>query len=71
VTALTLLVNGEEVALPAGSTLADVVASLIAAPEPRGIAVALDRTVIPRSAWSTTVVRAGASVEVVTAAAGG
>ncbi len=37
----------------------------------RGIAVAVDRVVIPRSEWAATQVFDGASVEIVTAAAGG
>jgi sulfur carrier protein len=71
VSSLTLRVNGEPVALPSESTVADVVASLTLDASPNGIAVAVDRCVIPRSEWSTTVVRAGSSIEVVTAAAGG
>jgi len=35
------------------------------------VAVAVDGAVVPRSAWGTTVVAAGAAVEIVTAAAGG
>jgi sulfur carrier protein len=37
----------------------------------RGIAVALDHEVVPRSEWATTVVEPGAVIEIVTAAAGG
>jgi len=39
--------------------------------EQRGIAVALDGEVVRRSEWTSTVVRDGSSVEIVTAAAGG
>jgi len=39
--------------------------------DPRGVAVAVDRVVIPRSEWATTVALAGSLVEVVTAAPGG
>lgn len=39
--------------------------------EPRGVAVALDGDVVPRSRWATTQVSDGMSVEIVTAAAGG
>jgi sulfur carrier protein len=38
---------------------------------PRGVAVALDDAVVPRSAWGTTNVRPGDRVEVVTAVQGG
>jgi sulfur carrier protein len=62
-------VNGVAVDLAEGSTVADVVAELC--PTGRGVAVAIDRTVVPRSTWTEVVVPEGASVEVVTAAAGG
>jgi sulfur carrier protein len=62
-------VNGRETELAAGTTVADVVAALC--PTGRGVAVALDREVVPRSSWGAVVVPEGAAVEVVTAAAGG
>jgi sulfur carrier protein len=68
---LTLTVNGDPLTLAPGSTIADIVAALTDGAEPRGIAVAVDRSVIPRSEWGTTAARAGSRVEVVTAAAGG
>lgn len=64
-----VLVNGEQRHLPAGTTVADVVAALV--PSARGVAVAVDREVVPRSSWAATVLMPGARVEVVTAAAGG
>jgi sulfur carrier protein len=39
--------------------------------EPRGIAVALNGEVVRRSEWATTSIPDGASIEIVTAAAGG
>ena len=39
--------------------------------EPRGVAVAIDGDVVPRSAWTTTLVPDDSRVEIVTAAAGG
>jgi len=71
VTMVTLSVNGAPLRVPAGATIADVVASLTEQEEPRGVAVAVDRCVIPRSEWATTAARAGSLVEVVGAAAGG
>jgi sulfur carrier protein len=64
-----LLVNGEPHHLPAGTTVADVVA--LVAPSRRGIAVALNGDVVPRSAWDETAVGVGDQVEVLTAAQGG
>lgn len=63
------VVNGEARQLPRGTTVAEVVAAVTESA--RGVAVAVDREVVPRSAWATTEVRDGAQVEVVTAAAGG
>jgi sulfur carrier protein len=71
VTELVLTVNGDPFRAPDGATIADVVARLIDGAEPKGIAVAVDRCVIPRSEWATTRARAGAPIEIVTAAAGG
>ncbi len=70
-TTLALHVNGERVEVRDGSTIADLVAALTLADEPKGVAVAVDRAVVPRSEWATTPARAGSLVEVVGAAAGG
>lgn len=66
---VSVTVNGEHHGLAAGTTLADLVARL--AHDGRGVAVALDQVVIPRSAWHDVVLEEGAVVEVVGAAAGG
>ncbi len=68
---LALRVNGEPFEVAAGSTIADVVARVLADDDPAGVAVAVDRCVVPRSQWATTPARAGSLVEVVSAAAGG
>lgn len=66
---LRITVNGAVRDVPAGSTLDEIVDVLSLAR--RGIAVAVDRRVVPRSEWAALVVPAGAVVEVVSAAAGG
>jgi sulfur carrier protein len=71
VTMLTLSLNGAPVQVAVGATIADVVAGLTEEHDPKGVAVAVDRCVIPRSEWATTTARAGSLVEVVSAAAGG
>jgi sulfur carrier protein len=68
---LVLSVNGDPMTVPEGSMISDVVTRLLEGVEPKGIAVAVDRDVIPRSEWPTTPVRPGAPIEIVTAAAGG
>jgi sulfur carrier protein len=62
-------VNGTPFDPAPGTTVADLVARWC--PSPRGVAVAVDGEVVPRSTWSTTPVRPGDTVEIVTAAAGG
>jgi sulfur carrier protein len=71
VNAIEVHVNGELVTVAADGTIAAVVAQITESSDPKGIAVAVDRCVIPRSEWDSTPVRAGTRIEVVTAAAGG
>jgi sulfur carrier protein len=66
---MTVTVNGQRWELPAGTTLADVLARL-GAPG-HGVAVALDGAVVPRASWPGVVLREGAAVDVVTAVQGG
>ena len=68
---LQVTVNGTPRALPAGATVASVVAELTGHPAGRGVAVALGGEVIPRGAWSSTPLPEGAEIEVVHAVAGG
>lgn len=66
-------VNGEPHEVKAGTTVAELVEALCGSAKvaARGIAVALDREVVPRSAWASVVVQSGEHVEVVSAVAGG
>jgi sulfur carrier protein len=71
----TAVVNGEPYALDGALPVIDLVArllpGLVVDGAPQGVAVALDDTVVPRGAWSTTIVRPGDRVEIVTAVQGG
>jgi sulfur carrier protein len=71
VSSLHLWVNGESFETEPGTTIADLVARLLEGGDPKGVAVAVDRCVVPRSEWASTPARAGSLVEVVSAAAGG
>jgi sulfur carrier protein len=67
-----LLVNGEARELPEAVT----VAQLVEAEAPgvaggRGVAVAIDAEVVPRSAWDETTLSEGQRVEVLAAMQGG
>ena len=64
-------VNGEQRELPAGATVASVLELLEVAADARGIAVALDGEVVPRSRWEAMMLRDGSRVEVVAAIGGG
>lgn len=68
---MTIELNGERVDLAAGTSVADAVARLGAGGERRGVAVAVDGEVVPRSAWDSTVLAEGQRVEVVGAIQGG
>lgn len=62
-------VNGEPEDLDDGTTVADLVARH--RESPRGVAVARNEEVVPRSRWSDTVVADGDRFEILTAAQGG
>ena len=66
-----ILLNGERVEIAAGETVAAALARLGVAERPRGIAVAVDGEVVPRSNWETFALGEDARVEVVTAIQGG
>jgi sulfur carrier protein len=66
---VTLTVNGDPRELAPDATLADLVADV--APSPQGVAAAIDGTVVPRRAWTTTQLADGCAVEIVTAVQGG
>ena len=68
---VSVTINGDRRELPAGATVASVVASLPGAPEGRGVAVAVEGEVVPRARWPKVELREGAKVEVVVAVQGG
>ena len=66
---MDVLINGEPTEVTEGTTVARALANLDL-PD-RGIAVALDREVVPRGQWERTVLGDGARLEVVRAVQGG
>ncbi|MFI7649679.1 sulfur carrier protein ThiS [Micromonospora sp. NPDC049460] len=66
---MELTVNGAERSLPGGSTVADLVRAVT--DQRRGLAVAVNGEVVPRTGWPATVLRDGDRVEVLSAAQGG
>jgi sulfur carrier protein len=69
---MMVLVNGEARELPEALTIAELVAGEAPGLEGgRGVAVAVDAEVVPRSEWAATTLAAGQSVEVLAAMQGG
>ncbi|SIN21035.1 sulfur carrier protein ThiS [Micromonospora cremea] len=66
---MELTVNGTGRSVPGGASVADLVSDIV--PQQRGVAVAVNGEVVPRTGWSATVLRDGDRVEVLTAAQGG
>ncbi|MEA2475714.1 MAG: sulfur carrier protein [Thermoleophilaceae bacterium] len=68
---MNLVVNGEPRELPDGATVADAVRASGMPALARGVAVAVDREVVPGSRWASTPLRDGQRVEVLQAVQGG
>jgi sulfur carrier protein len=66
-----ILLNGERSDLQAGDTVAAALARLQLSLDARGVAVAVDGQVVPRSDWQAFALSADARVEVLTAMQGG
>ncbi|MFF4013701.1 sulfur carrier protein ThiS [Streptomyces sp. NPDC001843] len=66
---MNISVNGERREVAPGTALDTLVKSLTAAP--RGVAAALNETVVPRAQWPATALAEGDRVEVLTAVQGG
>lgn len=66
---MNVTINGEREELAEGLTLAALVAGRMRTD--KGVAVAVDGAVAPRSTWSELVLRDGQAVELLTAVQGG
>ncbi|HLM50884.1 MAG TPA: sulfur carrier protein ThiS [Solirubrobacteraceae bacterium] len=64
-------VNGRPRELPDEATIVTVLDALELAPERRGVAVAVDATVVPRGRWAEHRLHPDAAIEVVAAIQGG
>lgn len=63
---MRLTINGEHREMPEASTVADVLGE-----RTRGVAVAVNREVVPRGAWPSTVLHDGDHVEILEVQQGG
>lgn len=68
---MNLVLNGQPRELPDGAKVADAVTASGIPALARGIAVAVDREVVPRSLWDVTPLADGQRVEVLEAVQGG
>ena len=68
---MMVVVNGSPLELEHGAPVAEAIAVVRSDPAAKGIAVAVNGTVVPRSAWSETRLSEDDKVEVLTAVAGG
>ena len=68
---MNVVVNGEGVELAEGAHVSDAVMAVRREAPARGIAVAVNGTVVPRSQWTEKRLRESDKVEILTAVAGG
>ncbi|MGH2821186.1 MAG: sulfur carrier protein ThiS [Actinomycetota bacterium] len=68
---MKIIVNGESTELEPGATVLDVIERVGRDPSVRGVAVALNGQVVPRSSWNETQVSEEDRVEVLSAVQGG
>jgi len=66
-----IVLNGERTDVHAGATVAAALARVGVKPDARGVAVAVDGEVVPRSTWEAFALAEGSHVEVLTAMQGG
>jgi thiamine biosynthesis protein ThiS len=68
-TNITLFLNGEPREMAAGSTVTDLVATIVA--DPRGVAIERNRDIVAKSQWDATILADGDRLEVVQFVGGG
>jgi sulfur carrier protein len=68
---MRVLLNGESAELADGATVQAAIEALDLPAAGRGIAVAVDAEVVPRTAWDTHTLDEGARVEILRAIQGG
>jgi len=68
---ISITLNGDPVELPERATLSEMMRNLGRDPEEKGIAVALNDSVVRRALWPRTQLSEGDEVEIITAFQGG
>ena len=68
---ISVTVNGERRSVPEGASVAELLELLDVPTSGRGVAVAVDGEVVPRSRWAASTLLDGARIEVLVAVQGG
>ncbi len=68
---MNLIINGEKRDVPDVEMLNTLMTRLNVAPEAKGVAVAINGTVVPRGEWPSTRLNTGDEIEVIHAVQGG
>jgi sulfur carrier protein len=68
---MNIKLNGENKSIDSVISLNDFVLSQLNGKEPKGIAVAVNETIIPKQQWSSVVINENDSIEIVHAVQGG
>lgn len=66
-----IVLNGQTLELPSGASLLDALAQIGITVQSKGVAVAVDGEVVPRTHWEAYTLHDGARVEALTATQGG
>jgi thiamine biosynthesis protein ThiS len=66
---ISIVVNGEDRAVPEGGSIDDLIHALELDPE--RLAIELDRRIVKRTQWASTLLAAGARLEIVQFVGGG
>lgn len=68
---LSLTINGEERELELDTPTVESLLDVLGVPSQKGVAVALDDRVVPRSQWAATPISDGQHIEIIRATQGG
>ena len=68
---MKIKINGEESLLDSKLNISGFIKKQLNGKEPRGIAVAVNSSIIPKSKWDETVINENDEIEIVTAVQGG
>ena len=68
---IAVRINGEAARIEEAATILDILRRQGLDPKARGIAVALNESILPSAHWAATVLAAGDRIEIVKAFAGG